>query len=414
MKHTAPGPGPERGLHALWTSTFDFGPFSARSRSLGYDSPVNIRRRLAAGLLLLPLAFVSAACVGVTRPQGWASPATDGSSAFILEDKAQLTALELTDSNTANVRWSFPNEDDPDQKDLDLEAIYATPLIEDGVLYTAGYNGVLLAIDPATGDLLRQQKVDGNIVGNIVLDNGQIAVATSSGRVYLIQASDFAPVAGWDVGGTGYVDDEIWADPVVTGDSVIVATMEGDIIALNRETGDEAWRFSHDGAIPTLRLLDDQNLYASSLSKDVMILDPSTGELRHNFKAKDWVWNTPAFVDNVAYFADFSGNVYALDITSGAMKWNEPYDGGSKVKAGPVVIGDILVVADREPTVHFIRISDGTGVNQVPLIEAGTVRSDLVEDDGKALVLTADGELFAADPSQQPGRVDQILYGGGQ
>ena len=383
------------------------------SAALRYDARVNIRRRLAAGLLLLPLAFVSAACVGVTRPQGWASPAIDGSSAFILEDKDRLTALDLTDATNANIRWSFPDQDDPAQEDLDLEAIYATPVIADGVLYTAGYSGELVALDAETGDLLRQRDFGSNIIGNIVLDDGEIALATSDGDVYLVNASDFNPADGWDRAGTR-IDGEIWADPVATDGHIIVATMEGDIIALDRGNGGQAWRFTHDGAIPTLRLLDDTSLYASSLSKDVMILDPASGDLRHNFAAEDWVWNMPAFADGVAYFGDFSGNVYALDITSGQMLWQAPYDGGSKVKAGPVVIGDVLVVADRQPVVHFIRISDGSQLNQVPLPDAGTVRSDLVVHEGRALVLTTDGELYAADPAVAPGQVNQIQYGSGQ
>jgi outer membrane protein assembly factor BamB len=379
---------------------------------------VNIRRRFAAGLLLLPLAFVSAACVGVTRPQGWASPAIDGSSAFILEDKDRLTALELADDNTANVRWSFPNQDDPSQEDLDLEAIYATPIVEDGVLYTAGYSGELVAVDAETGELLRLRDFGSNIIANIAVDDGQIAVATSDGDVHLVNASDFNPVDGWDRAGIG-IDGEIWADPVATDGHIVIATMEGDIIALDRASGQEAWRFRHDGAIPTLKLLDDTNLYASSLSKDVMILDPASGDLRHNFQAEDWVWNTPAFEDGIAYFGDFSGKVYALDITTGGMVWSTPYDGGSKVKAGPVIIDDVLVLADRQPVVHFIRVSDGTQLNQVRLSDiaggdVGTARSDLVVRDGKALVVTTDGDLFAADPAAAPGRVEQISFGSGQ
>jgi outer membrane protein assembly factor BamB len=381
---------------------------------LRYDARVNIRRRLAAGLLLLPLAFVSAACVGVTRPQGWASPAIDGSSAFILEDKDRLTALELTDSNTANVRWSFPDDDKADQQDIDLEAIYAQPQIDGDVLYTVGYSGELVAIDVESGDLVRIRDFPGNVAGNLVLDNSQIALATTEGHLYLVNADNFTPADGWDQAGVVF-DDDIWADPVVTEDRIFVATMEGDIIGVDRANGQEVWRQDHDGAIPTLALLDDSNLFAGSLSKDVMIIDPATGEFRMEFEAEDWVWNTPAFADGIAYFGDFSGKVYALDITTGQMAWPQPYDGGSKMKSGPVIIDDVLVVADRQPTVHFIRLSDGAGQNQVPLPEdSGTVRADLVVHEGTALVLTTDGRLFAADPSTAPGRVDEITYGGGQ
>lgn len=374
---------------------------------------MNIRRRLAAGLLLLPLAFVSAACVGVTRPQGWASPAIDGSSAFILEDKDRVTALELTDSNTANVRWSFPDDNKPGQEDLDLEAIYARPLLDGDTIFVVGYSGDLVALDATTGDLIRQQDIGGPVVGDIVLDDGQLIMATGDGSLLVVSAEDFGVVQGWDRAGISF-DDGIWAAPAVSGQFIYVATMSGEVVAVDRANGRVAWTHNHEGAIPTLALLDEGHLFASSLSGEVLILDPADGEVLHTFEAEDWVWNTPAFQDGIAYFGDFSGNVYALDITSGTMVWPAPYDGGSKVKAGPVIIDDVLVLADRQPTVHFIRLSDGTQLNQVPLPDVGTVRSDLVVREGKALVLTTDGDLWAADPAVAPGQVNQIRYGSGQ
>ncbi|MEX0784016.1 MAG: PQQ-binding-like beta-propeller repeat protein [Dehalococcoidia bacterium] len=375
---------------------------------------MNIRRRLAAGLLLLPLAFVSAACVGVTRPQGWASPAIDGSSAFILEDKDRLTALELTDSNTANVRWSFPNDDRSNQEDVDVEAIYARPIVDGDTLYVVGYSGDLFAVNASTGDLIRQQDIGGPVVGDIVLDDGQLIMATGDGTLLVVSAEDFSVVEGWDRAGIPF-DDGIWAAPAVSSQFIYVASMSGELVAVDRADGSVEWTHNHDGAIPTLALLDEGHLFASSLSGEVLILDPADGEVLHTFEAEDWVWNTPAFADGIAYFGDFAGNVYALDITTGTLKWSAPYDGGSKVKAGPVIIDDVLVLADRQPVVHFIRLSDGVGLNKVPLpVDVGTVRSDLVVREGRALVLTTDGHLFAADPGAAPGRVDEITYGGGQ
>ncbi len=382
-----------------------------RSASLRYDGRVNIRRRLAAGLLLLPLAFVSAACVGVTRPQGWASPANDGSSTFILEDKDRLTALEFSDPNTANVRWEFPDDDKSSQEDLDLEAIYAAPIVDGDTLYVVGYSGDLFALDATTGDIRRELDIGGPVVGNIILDDGQLIMATGEGSLLVLSADDFQLVEGWEDPGLSYTEG-IWAAPAVSDQFVYVATMNGEVAALDRTNGQVAWTYEHDGAIPTLALLDEDHLFLSSLSKEVLILDPASGEVLVNFKAEDWVWNTPAFQDGIAYFGDFSGNVYALDITSGQMVWPAPYDGGSKVKAGPVIIGDVLVLADRQPVVHFIRLSDGSQLNQVPIPDSGTVRSDLVAREGKALVLTTQGKLFAADPAV--GRVDPIQFRGGQ
>jgi outer membrane protein assembly factor BamB len=122
---------------------------------------------------------------------------------------------------------------------------------------------------------------------------------------------------------------------VLTKDRVYIATMKGNVIALDRASGQEIWRFKASGAIPSITLLDDGHLFAAGLGKKVYILDTANGNKLNEFAADDWVLNTPAFKDGTVYFGDFSGNVYALDITSnsGTAKW--VYEGGAKVKAGP-------------------------------------------------------------------------------
>ena len=122
---------------------------------------------------------------------------------------------------------------------------------------------------------------------------------------------------------------------MLTADRVFVATMEGHVIALDRATGQEIWRFEGTGAIPSITQLDDGRLFAAGLGKTVYILEMATGAATSEVDVDDWVWNTPAFDGGVAYFGDFSGNVYALDITStsGAPTW--VYETGDKVKSGP-------------------------------------------------------------------------------
>ncbi len=356
------------------------------------------------------LAIFTAACVGEKKPEGWASPAVDGPTAFVFEKKDRLTALNLQD-NAAAVRWSFPDDNKTDQKDIDLQAVYGEPVLDGDTLYIVSYSGELLAIDPATGDRKRRREIDGSIPGALAFDGGQLAFGTIEGRVFLVNASDFAGVPGWD---NVDLSSGVWATPVLTRDRVFVATMEGEVVAFERATGNVVWRFQANGAAPTLARLDDNNLFVGTLGKEVFVLDPADGRVKVEFRAKDWVWNAPAFKENVVYFGDFSGNVYALDITTGREVWNQPYEAHSKVKSGPVIIDDVLVIADRKPIVHFVRLADGTGLNQVLLEDVGTIRATPTVRNGKALIITTEGYLFSADPKAAPGAVSKIPYGSRQ
>jgi hypothetical protein len=74
------------------------------------------------------------------------------------------------------------------------------------------------------------------------------------------------------------------------------------------------------------------------------------------------------------------------------------------------VIGDVLIVADRDPTVTFFNLSNGDFLNRVPLSDTGTVRANLVVKDGFAYFGTTDGELWRADPQNRSVR-EVILSG---
>ncbi|MGI8926449.1 MAG: PQQ-binding-like beta-propeller repeat protein, partial [Tepidiformaceae bacterium] len=234
------------------------------------------------------------------------------------------------------------------------------------------------------------------------LADGVLYFGTTEGKVYAVTAATgkFAP--GWEKPLS--FGDGVWAPPVVAAGTLYIATMDGELHALGAADRREKWArpFKTEGAIPSLTLLDAGHLFVPTLAKKVFIVETATGEAPSGeFRASDWVWTRPAFAQGVAYFADLSGTIYALDITSGRVKWTT--SAGGKVKSGPAIVDDVLVLVDREPVVHFLTL-DGALRNTVPILGAGTVRADVTAGEaggpfaGKALIATTKGKLFEADP----------------
>jgi len=77
-----------------------------------------------------------------------------------------------------------------------------------------------------------------------------------------------------------------------------------------------------------------------------------------------------------------------------------------------VIIDNVLIVADRNPTVRFFDLATGKLLNSVPIDGSGTVRADLVAHDGEAYVVTTKGGLFVAHPDNRS--VTQVEVGGRQ
>ena len=69
-----------------------------------------------------------------------------------------------------------------------------------------------------------------------------------------------------------------------------------------------------------------------------------------------------------------------------------------KIKGKPVIIGQTLVLADEDATVHFIDIEKGIINYSFSLNDTSDIFASVVEYQGFAWIVSENGELFRADP----------------
>jgi len=378
--------------------------------------------RFLVAAIAAAIAVVSVGCAGIANPEGWARPALEEPTAYLVLDKNELFAVEVQDGGFGATRWSFPDKNrHPDQDDLDLRAIYSMPVVDGDTIYIADYDEGVFAINAADGSIRWRIKGD-DISGNVVNDLGSseelLSFGTTDGHVYIVKKSDGSPADGWPAGGRTF-GKGVWAAPVIQGDRVFVATMGGKLHALSLADGSEVWQapFEADGAIASLTALGDDRLFVPSLDKRVYILSSADGSVLGEFEASDWVWTEPAVSGDRVYFGDFSGMVYAVDISNGATKAWE-FKAGAKVKASPAIVenvpnvGDVLVVADNDAVVYFLDAETGERLNAVPIRDSGRVRAGLSAFEGRAYVVTTEGKVFAAEPDRLA--VVPVTIGGAQ
>ena len=369
-------------------------------------------RFLAVVLLVLLVPTFSAACVHAKNPEGWASPTVSDQTALYFQKKDRLASVQLADNGSATVQWTFPDDRaHPDQKDLKLASVYEAPIVDGDVIYLAEYDGGVFALKRSDGTVVwsvARGKLTGSIVGGPVLAGDRLVMGTTDGYLYALSKQDGGPASGWTSKGVKVTGSGVWARPVVSGDTVIVAGMNGHVYGYKLADGSLAWESGYHagGAIADLELINESTLFVPSLDGSVQLLKPSDGQaMGQAFKAGDWVWTSAAVGDGVLYFGDFAGHLYALDITTMQPRWT--YDAGAQIKAAPVIVGDVLVVADRDAVVHFLDTkNNGALLSKVPLVDAGTVRADLTVDSGRALIATTKGRLYTADPKTRA--VNQI------
>lgn len=94
-----------------------------------------------------------------------------------------------------------------------------------------------------------------------------------------------------------------------------VAATDGNLYALDRDTGEEQWRFDGGQRLsqpPTVVGSDDQSVVIGSDAGNVFSTDAASGEMYWSHQLEDRVNTPPVVVDSVVYIGDNSGRLYAL------------------------------------------------------------------------------------------------------
>ena len=101
----------------------------------------------------------------------------------------------------------------------------------------------------------------------------------------------------------------------------------GFLVALDAENGKELWRFKAR-VIESSPLLMDGVLYFGTFDDKLYALDARTQRVRWTYETGDDVKGGPIFHDGNVYFGSYDGKVYAVDARTGKLRWESEAQGG--------------------------------------------------------------------------------------
>ena len=227
---------------------------------------------------------------------------------------------------------------------------YSTPgtvIVHGGRVFAA--DTIAYAFDAATGRRLWQFAGTGNAsLTDYAVDERAFYYGTDARQVYALSVGDGARLWQIDLGPAWQHGSHV-RGVAVSGDTVYVAAKQhhstngyyssGWMVALDRSTGDEFWRYQYgDGTdsrdfvrAPTVA---GRFLLASDLSGSAfMAIDRFRGELHWRVKGEPGFvgfFTSPTARDGTAYVAGGDTYVYAVDIGTGKIRWRtQPVFGGN-------------------------------------------------------------------------------------
>lgn len=235
------------------------------------------------------------------------------------------------DKTTGSVLWQYQSGDAV-YSDVSLGATGVYFLSEDGYSYK---------LDAATGELIWRVATPSDVVRNPLLDynstwdynasapvekNALVYVGSGNGILYALDAATGQVSWQFETDGT------IRTNPAVADDYVIVGTFGGLIHCLDRASGEMIWQYDtrtdlddtpRDYAINSPVSVFGDTVYVGTRSTYLFALDLATGALKWSYSySGSWAESPVSFYDNTVYTgSSFLKAQLALDAEDGTLKW---------------------------------------------------------------------------------------------
>lgn len=368
------------------------------------------RAIVAIGVLIVVLVtVVLSGCIG---PRGWPGVATDG-------DMLYLGTIGVTEGRIialnpeGGVKWEWrPTKEEspasilscgcPQQGSFGAGMIYGTPAVANSTVYAGLYTGRVYGIDAGNGFERWHYDVGSPVVGGPAIGNGTVYVGTSDGWLYALDAN-VTTVEGKLKQGFERVraGDKIWSRPVYKDGVVYFGSLDHKLYAVDADSGKPTWDepFRTLGAIASPALVVDGAVYVGSFDGRFYSIDAATGKQKWVFdQARNWYWSDAVYDRGVIYACSLDHKVYAINAESGNLTsaWPGPFDVGAPIKASPVIVNNVLVVASEEGAVYGIDVD--TGNEKWPRIDLGAkVLAPLCALGNKVYVNAEDNKLHRID-----------------
>lgn len=328
------------------------------------------------------------------------------------------------------------------------------PVEYDGQIFTTESNGRVACYDAVRGSFRWDIKLDAKLSAGAGAGNGLLVVGSEDGELFGLDAQHGA--IKWRTS----LSSEILAAPQITADKVIVSIGDGKVVALDATTGQRIWVSSN--TVPALslrgsgrptvagervivgfasghlaafnlhngkrlwetavavsrgrseieRLIDvdstprvvDNMIYTVTYQGQVAALTLESGQIVWSREASSFV--DIAVDEGHVYFSDNSGELWALDRTSGATLWRQDKLHGRATTA-PALLGDYIAVGDFQGYIHWMTRADGRFVARVRMDDADrrAVVSGKVNYDEETLTFSVPGGIRIA-----PWSSNQKLY----
>ncbi|MCK4869560.1 MAG: outer membrane protein assembly factor BamB [Gammaproteobacteria bacterium] len=223
-------------------------------------------------------------------------------------------------------KWSNGRSTGTSQQYLRL-----TPALDNAMVFTASYDGVVNAARAYDGRNVWRQKTNVILSSGVAAGNNKIYIGSGNGRVYALNQKDGS--LAW----SKPLNSEVLATPVVAGNILLVKTEIGSLIAYNAINGKRLWSYQNIEPGLILRgssspVVHGRYVVAGFANGKLAVLTLRSGQVVWQRTIAEGKGSTsvqrmvdidatPSVINNTIYVATYQGKIAAVSLRSGRIRW---------------------------------------------------------------------------------------------
>ena len=242
------------------------------------------------------------------------SPLADRSKVFVGSYDRNIYAL---DSEDGSILWRFASGG----------GIISRPTIFDKLVLFGSEDGALYALNRETGTLYWNFKTEAPIRCSPRIAEGHVFFGSDDGHFYAVNLHTQQQIWRIDAG------DAIRSSPAISRDGICAGCENGDFLFMDF-AGQVRWKYHTKRAITSSPVINQNQIYFTSLDSMVYSLDQKNGWVNWRFQMGKGSISSPCYFHEHLCFGSADGNLYCLQTEDGQETWR--FDCGCQVSGSPV------------------------------------------------------------------------------
>lgn len=319
------------------------------------------------------------------------SPVVAQGKVFVGANDGKVHAIDLA---TGKVLWTFQlgsQKPHPPEEPAPLYPIEASPVVHEGKVLVGGRDGLVYALDAASGKLLWTYETAGEILGsgNLLLDDPahpRLIVGSYDNRLHCIDLTTGKAV--WTYETENYIN----GAPAIEQGNILFGGCDGLVHILRASDGQKLGEVNVEGYVAGTAAMAGGKAFLGTMANEFVCVDVKEKRIAWKFKDREFaIFGSPALAGDRVYFGNRGRRVYCLNTADGSIVWEHKTKG--RVDSSPVLCDGKLVFGSDDGRVTLLDAATGQVLWQFEAGEAIASSPAVVQ--GTVIVGSDDGSVYA-------------------